>query len=277
MRTPLDGQTPLRSLRIEWERTMAWVLVAIALVVVALGHHWLEASSSRPEKVAYLISSGCTAVLLVIVAVGLLVTADLDDQIRKLTRIAAGRGGQARADAGAVLAALRTGQGAALFDRELSAVKSGPTRPPRALGRPERMIASLLLAVTAVIIAGGWMRAATTGKLGVALGGLGVGFAGLLFATGVVVSVTFRCRRTVTRYRSEVLDGLLRPGSDGHEDRLPRHAGARDDGYWAATGLKRYHRLSCAALTTAPSGDRRRVASGEPGLEPCLLCQPEAE
>ena len=75
-------------LRAEWDRVAGWTAVALAVVVLLVGYHGVSESLSTGRQLAYIISGGIGALILVAVGVTMLISADLHDEWRKLDEIA---------------------------------------------------------------------------------------------------------------------------------------------------------------------------------------------
>jgi hypothetical protein len=250
-----------RWLRAEWERTLAWALVATALALILIGHRHLAASPLGTEEVAYLISGGFGALFLVVVAIGLLLGADANDNLRKLDRIEWAIHGRPVPEHPQVLALLRAG---------FPSVDVATGKEGGGVGRRPVLVSSALLAVAVAVIAAGWMRAAGTTALAVAFDGLVIALAGLLLASGVVAVQDLRVRNRLARRMRVLFEGILQVDL---APTVPEAAGDRAVA-WTAPGLRRFHRSSCPALAPV-SGTRRPVTEDQHHFEACLICHPE--
>jgi hypothetical protein len=75
-------------LRAEWDRVAGWLLIAAGLLCVLLAYRGVADSTLVAQQLAYIASGGLGGLLLGGVGVGLLVSADIHDEGRKLDRIA---------------------------------------------------------------------------------------------------------------------------------------------------------------------------------------------
>jgi len=237
-----------RFLIAEWDRTLCWAVVLASLAVLAVGHRRLAASPSNSEQVAFLISGGFLAIMLLMTAVTLLVVSALRDTEHKVGRIAA-------ADAQA------------------------PT--------PSSTVAwvvpaALVWVAGGAMVAAGYRRAGGTIDLSKALTGLPLAGGGLAlsaisligYAAGRRIRLARRIRTVVhglaaldTVISDETSDAVAVPErSLSGERRTPSER-------WTAAGLRRYHQPSCAALLHA-DGEALAAAPGD-DLAPCLLCHCE--
>jgi hypothetical protein len=235
--TPAPGAASLgRTLRVEWERVLAWALIGVAPVALLWGWQHLAGSPFGSEEVAYLISGGLTALVFVLGGVAGLITADLRDEHYKLDRLEA-----------AVWGETQTVEVARWWAVRLAAV----------------------LAVALAFVIAGWSRAAGTGHLSVALDGLALAAIGPFLAALGLTGHGALARREVVRRRNVVLGhlrvslGVAPSDQDGREH--------RPEPLWTASGLRRLHRRDCAALASAGAPVVPATDAG-PAAELCQLC-----
>ena len=165
-----------RTLRVEWERTLAWTLIGAAPLALLWGWQHLAGTPFGAEEVAYLISGGLTAVVLLLGGVAALITADLRDEHYKLER--------------------------------LESVVWGGDSPAPEVGRWWAARLGCVVVVAVGFGAAGWARAAGTGRLSVALDGLALAALGpLLAAAGLAVHAVL-ARRAVVRRRNGLFTEL---------------------------------------------------------------------
>ncbi len=74
--------------RSQWDRTAAFVLVVLGMVVLLLGWIGVASTSFPAEQLPYIISGGICGIMLVGIATALWISADLRDEWRKLDEIA---------------------------------------------------------------------------------------------------------------------------------------------------------------------------------------------
>jgi hypothetical protein len=273
-------------LRSEWDRVAGFALVGLGAVFLLLGYLGVKNSPFVAEQLAYIASGGLGGIFCLGIGVGLLLSADLHDEWRKLDRIESAMRGEPLPAASDLLD----------LSRERGTVAaSGPAVPVAAgerllvghapvlaldwradgLRRALGLSGAVLLAPLAVMGVG-FRTANHTSSLGTAARGVGIGVLGLAGALAVVGVYTFWIRaRTVSRKQRLFGPQLLLDELSERVRHQPRPASstaAADDTHVVvAAGSRRYHRPGCASLagleTTAV--DRRSV---DPGLAPCGLC-----
>jgi hypothetical protein len=222
--------------RAEWDRILGAALVAAAFAWLLVGYRQLADSLYPPAQVAYLISTGLSALACLLLGLAVWLFADLRDEEHKLSQVA----------------------------RSLRSA-AGSEAPARPVARPAVVV--LLLGATVAVLGVGWARAADAVNVDRALQGLNIAVAGLGGTFLVVVGGTVAVRRRFVDRASQVLAHLREPEIVVEAARPAMYG----QGYWTVAGLRRFHRSSCPALASA-RGERRPVSGSQPGLEPCLLC-----
>jgi hypothetical protein len=81
----MDLRTLLRS---QWDRLLAWLLVAAGLVALVIGWHGVSGTPYLAEQLPYLVSAGMFGLFLLGVGATVWISADLRDEWRKLDDIA---------------------------------------------------------------------------------------------------------------------------------------------------------------------------------------------
>jgi hypothetical protein len=74
-------------LRLQWDRALAWVLVAAGAVALIIGWIGVSGTAYSAEQLPYIISGGIGGIFLLGVGATLWLSADLRDEWRKLDRI----------------------------------------------------------------------------------------------------------------------------------------------------------------------------------------------
>ena len=74
-------------LRSEWDRVAGYGLVLLGALFLLLGYHGVKTSPFLAEELAYIASGGLGGIFCLGLGVGLLLSADLHDEWRKLDRI----------------------------------------------------------------------------------------------------------------------------------------------------------------------------------------------
>jgi len=224
--------------RAQWDRALGWLLVVAALVWMGAGYRSLADSLYPVEQVAFLISSGLVALLLLFSGAGALLLADWRDGRHKLDRIAVLRGEPA---------AWRT-----------------PGGRPLALG------ALGSLAVGGAVLGVGYAKAANALQVDPALDGLVVAAAGLGVILVAMAVIALRLRTALGTRMRNLLAGIL-PADEPAPAATAVPAEVDLSDRWTADGLRRYHRPACPALNSAQH-ERRPVRPADNGLEACLIC-----
>ena len=78
---------PAKWLQLQWDRTLAWVLVAAGAVALIVGWVGVSGTAYSAEQLPYIISGGIGGIFLLGVGATLWLSADLRDEWRKLDRI----------------------------------------------------------------------------------------------------------------------------------------------------------------------------------------------
>ncbi len=78
---------PARWLRLQWDRALAWVLVAAGAIALIAGWVGVSSTAYSAEQLPYIISGGIGGIFLLGVGATLWLSADLRDEWRKLDRI----------------------------------------------------------------------------------------------------------------------------------------------------------------------------------------------
>lgn len=241
---------------------LAAALVVGAFVVLVVGQHGVAGTPLESEAIAFVVSSGFAALVLVLLAVGLLLGADSNDEMRKLRRIERALRKEALPGAWEVLAQVQ-GEGAA-------AERSSRLAHQREVGA----ITVAFVLGGCALIGWGWLRAARTVDVSQAFDGLVLGFLGVAVVAGAVAAQDVRRQAGVDRSRSELFGGMLdQRGGDSPAQALLED-GDVDDAKWTGAGLARFHRATCPALVTTTTPDERYEVNGS-DLDACELCHPE--
>lgn len=254
--------------RAEWQRLLAGGLLVVAAGSLTVGVRQLARSSSGAEEVTYLISGGLVGFGAVVVAVAVLLSADVEDVLRKLHRIEQLWAGAAVPTPLEVIA--RCGAGAAPAE---AAAGDGLRR--RRWSRAWRVGSVTVLGIGGLLVLAGWKRAAGTADLGRALDGLVLAVLGVLVGVAALGALGLRSYAQLRRYQRQVLQPII--AADDGPAELPiavfMAASPATDDRWSAPGLTRFHRRGCPALASAATPARPAPSPSQ--LEPCLVCHTE--
>ena len=273
-------------LRSEWDRVAGFALVGLGAVLLLFGYLGVKDSPFVAEQLAYIASGGLGGIFCLGIGVGLLLSADLHDEWRKLDRIEAAMRGEALPDPTGLLDLAGSG----------TTPSAGGSRAPVAAAQPRLVGHAPVMAINwredglrralalsgAVLLAPlavmgvGWRTANQTTSLDTAARGVGVAVLGLAVALAVVGLYTFWIRARTVRRKDRLFGARLLMEQltvrRRHEPRPAAATGSCDDTeVLVAAGSHRFHRAGCASLagleTTAV--DRRTI---DAGLAPCGLC-----
>jgi hypothetical protein len=230
-------------LRAERDRFAGWALVIVAFVLLLAGYRSVADSLYGSDQVAYVISSGVGALVLIFVGAAVLLFADWRDGAHKLSRIASLRVGASTSDA------------------------MSETR----VARTASLGIALGLVLGVAVVALGWARAADALRAERAMDGLVIAGAGLGLIVVVLAAVAIRLRLTLRQRMTVLFSGMV------SADQRPADVSERVteidlSELWTADGLVRFHRASCPAFVGVREGGRP-VRSTDRGLEPCLICE----
>ena len=238
---PAKG-TPALWLRAEWDRLFGSALVGVAFILLLAGYRSVADSLYGADQVAYVISAGVGALVLVVVGAALLLFADWKDGAHKLSRIAS----------------LRVG-----------ATSDDMSDPRAARVATLGLVVALILGVG--VMALGWARAADALRAERAMDGLVIAGAGLGLIVVVLAAVAIRLRQTLRQRMKAVFSGVV--AADRRPADVTELVTEVDlSELWTADGLLRFHRASCPAFVGVREG-RRPVRPTDRGLEPCLICE----
>ena len=254
-------------LRAEWDRIVGTALIVVGGLSLVLTYQAVANDRFVAEQMADLASGGLGGLFLVAVGIMLRLQADLHDEWRKLDRIEAALRGEPLPEAAELLAGARQG----------TVVERDPV-PPRPELQPafaesgqrgrrlRAVLAAAGLVVAAVIVAVGYDRAAGTGNVADATGGLGIAVAGLLVASTVVGTTQLVGRGRLASRKSHLLASFLRPAPAG----VPALAGT--GGFvFVAPGLTRFHLDGCPTLSRTEA-ERLPRSEVNGALTPCRIC-----
>ena len=242
-------------LRAEWDRVAGFGLVGLGAVFVLLGYLGVRHSPFVAEQMAYIASGGIGGLFCLGFGVGLLLTADLHDEWRKLDRLET----ELRGDA--------------VPEPEVGLLPVSLTRPAGGT-RQALAVVSLVLLVPLIVAGAGWRRASQTASLDTAARGLGLAVAAAAVGLVVISLWALWARASVLRRRAAVMGALrqsIRLRRRAVEAR-PVTPAADGNVVFVAAGHRRFHRAGCPTLEwleAVPVAATRVEAD----LSACGLCE----
>jgi hypothetical protein len=261
-----ESISALTWLRAQWDRVAGYACIATGAGCMIVGAVQISRSPSILSQLSYIGSAALIGLFLTIVGVGLLVTADLHDEWRKLDRIEAA----IRATGPSPVAPATSVAGA-----PGSTLEPGSVFWRHAPSTALRPAPVLLAVVGAVGLAAGFLRTSRTLDLDHAFQGVAVsvtGFVALALAAAVVV---VSLRREVGLRMVGALGGwstaaVVLPESSWVPAPAAPAPGS-DDAVLLVPELRRYHRPSCPAVAGLDTVSLDRAHLG-PGMRPCGIC-----
>jgi hypothetical protein len=273
-------------LRAEWDRVLGIFLILAGAVALFFGYQGVADSLFVGQQLAYVVSGGLGGLFLATVGVGLLVSADLHDEWRKLDRIEGAILAGDRADAAeavpqpvraAVPAPVMEGRPAVAGPMAFDAGPEPVAAPVSVAGGG--VVASLrgtfntglgLVALAAVVMAWSWDRTAAAGEI--RTGAPWLVAAAVALAVGLlgVAAYPVRLRISLAVRKRMLLGRWWRTPEPSVAPEASRTGGRV--GYVIGEGQSRLHLPGCPTLRglkTSPAGED---STARP---PCRICQPQ--
>ncbi|HEV7685219.1 MAG TPA: hypothetical protein VGQ80_01545 [Acidimicrobiia bacterium] len=267
-------------LKVERERVAAWSSIAIGGVCLIVGWVGVSGTKETYQQITYIVSGGISSLFFLGLGVGLLVSADLHDEWRKMDRLE-------RALAGRPLPQGPDGDGpgdgngprgsaAPIGDARVTSNVSGGAATVMAaspLRHRDLTLATGGLILALLLLAGGWFRASGTVSARSSLDGVVIAMFALAACGLSMARYSGQIGRAVGARKRQLVTGLA-----GHSGPVPDQAGEApaagpSDRRYMAEGGVRFHRAGCpvlAAHTVTPHNPRiHRDAI------PCDLCDAE--
>ncbi len=230
-------------IRAQWDRVAGYGCIAAGAVSMTVAAVQISRSPSILSQLSYIGSAALLGLLLAVVGVGLLVTADLHDEWRKLDRI------------------------------EAATRAAAPARPEFWRNVPSTALrpAPVLLAAVGILgLATGFLRTSRTIDLDRAFQGMAVSATGLVALALATAAIIAGLRREVGDRVVGALAGWSPSPArrEGSHPAAPLDAG---DTVVVVRDLRRYHRPSCPAVSGLATVSVARADVGA-GTEPCGIC-----
>jgi hypothetical protein len=274
------NQTPIKTtswklfVRAEWDRILAYLLIAAGAVLVLVAWIGVSGTAFVANQLAYIASGGIGGLYLLALGLALLMSADHHDEWRTLDAIEG-----ALRDPGP-LRLEEAPPGAPVVDVAPAAPAHRgrrsrvPVGSSAAEGRGRGLsVLSIGVVVSAVIVIVGWAHSSGTGRQGTAAEGLTLSLTGLLLGLAAVAAFLLPSRSRLTVRRAHLLRRFVL--ADALAGSVPAQpattAGPADGIVLVAAGLSRYHRPGCPAVNGL-AATRTALGAVDPTLSPCDLC-----
>jgi len=253
-------------LKVERQRVAAWASIGIGAVCLLAGWVGVSGTKETYQQITYVVSGGIASLFFLGLGVGLLISADLHDEWRKMDRLEQTLAGPSDPDE-TVGAGAPAGGADRISGTDVTVdVRSGAAvMMASPLRRLDSTVVGLGVALALALLAGGWFQASGTRQARSALDGV------LLAVVALVV-----CGLSMAGYSSRIgrAVGLRKQLAFGGLSRTTAAVAARpetaSDELFVAEGGVRFHRAGCAILA------RRPVTRYEPARHldavPCELC-----
>jgi hypothetical protein len=249
----------LQWFRAQWDRVAGYACIAAGAVSMIVAAVQISRSPSILSQLSYIGSAALFGLFLGIVGVGLLVTADLHDEWRKLDRIEA---------------AIRANGPVPVTPAATAPETAGPARPAFWRNVPSTALrpAPVLLGVIGFLgSAVGFLRTSRTIDLDHAFQGMAVSATGLVALALAAAAIVSSLRREVGARMVGALAGWS-PSLARREISRPTEPPAAGDTVVLVPELRRYHRPSCPAVAGLKPVSVARADVG-PDMQPCGICE----
>jgi hypothetical protein len=266
-------------LKVERERVAAWTSIAIGGVCLIAG--WIGVSGTKEtyQQITYIVSGGISSLFFLGLGVGLLVSADLHDEWRKMDRLertlagrpAQGPDGDDRGDGNGP-----RGSAAPIGDSPVTIDVSGGAATVMAaspLRHRDLTLAAGGLTLALLLLAGGWSRASATVSARSSLDGVLIAMFALAACGLSMARYSGQIGRAVGARKRQLVTDLTGDSGPIRDQAGEASAAGPSNGRYMAAGGVRFHRAGCPVLsahTVTPYNPRiHRDAI------PCDLCDAE--
>lgn len=289
-------------LRAEWDRVAGFGLIGLGALFVLLGYLGVRNTPFVAEQMAYMASGGIGGLFCLGFGVGLLLSADLHDEWRKLDRLEAELRGDAvsepepepqsaplpavgEADTGSGSGSPGNGSPGNRQHRPepvpqgagTAGAFAGALTHPAGGTRGALAVVSLALLLPLAVAGAGWRRASETGDMDIAGRGLGLAVAAVTIALVFIAVWGLWMRASVLRRRATVTRAIRRwnwnrfSSSQAAASARPSAVSTGNGAVFVAQGHRRFHQSGCPVLEWLDAVAVSREAV-DPGLRPCGLC-----
>ena len=260
-------------LRAQWDRALALAFILLGGVMLLLGYLGVSAADYAEQQLSYIASGGLGGVVLIGIGVGLLVSADLHDEWRKLDRIEEAVRRDTRPDLDVTLSDRGRGPGGRAADptvlRQAAPVQASATLAVDGTFQRPAMLALAGLLGALALLAAGWVRTSAAGDFDAAVGGTTLGLLGVAVAIFGVGAYLVGARHRFVSRRAQLLSRWDRAA----DPEAVNHRTEPDATVFVVAGQRHYHRQGCMLLqkrevTAVPRTD----VDGQ--RQACGLCNP---
>ena len=228
----------VKRVRAGWDWALGFALMGLGAVVLAIASVQVSGSRYVSDQLSHLVSGGFGGILLLAAGSGLVITAGLSDEWRKLDRVA---------------------------DAMPWADRPEPTAAQ--VVRRGRLLAGLGLLVAVVFLVVAWVRVSGEADPGPGMESVGIGVIGLVIGGLMTALATLSLKR-----RLQVRKGrLFAPWVEDEAVETIEIPQASDGRVLVAAELTRYHARGCPAVKGVATREVD-LADLPPALEPCDLC-----
>ncbi|HET9770871.1 MAG TPA: hypothetical protein VFS16_08280 [Acidimicrobiia bacterium] len=261
-----------RFLRSEWDRAAGYACLLGGLVALVVGIDGVRYSADIVDEISYLVSGGIGAMFLLGAGATLLLSADLQDDFRKLDRV------EER---------LQAIHEALLAEHPDLVEPPGPVGPAAPQGtdgarlRRARRVSAGIVGAAGVLFVAGAVTVANEPDAQRLSPGVGLALVGALLAATAGAGLVGQLKGTLERRQLAVLGPWAQPAphhATQHHATQQHAAGARSpaESVRVVDGLSLYHRDGCHALVGRPANAVGR-SELPVGARPCGLCEPDGQ
>lgn len=228
----------VKRFRAGWDWALGFSLMALGAVLLAIASVQVSGSRYVSDQLSLLVSGGFGGLLLLAAGSGLVITAGLSDEWRKLDRVA----------------------GAMPWP-------DGPGPSAAQVVRRGRLLAGLGMLVAVVLLVVAWVQASGEADPGPGMEAVGVGVVGLVIGGLMTAVATLGLKRRLQVRKSR----LFAPWVEDEAAETIEIPEASDGRVLVAAELTRYHARGCPAVKGVATREVE-LADLPPALEPCDLC-----
>lgn len=228
----------VKRLRAGWDWALGFTLMGLGAVLLAVASVQVSGSRYVSDQLSLIVSGGFGGLLLLAAGSGLVITAGLSDEWRKLDRVA-----------------------------DAMPWPDVPEPSAAQVVRRGRLLAGAGMLVAVVFLVVAWVQASGEADPGPGMEAVGLGVIGLIIGGLVMALATLGLKRRLQVRKSR----LFAPWVRSEEATTIDIPAASDGRVLVAAGLTRYHARGCPAVQGVATREID-VADLPPALEPCDLC-----